>query len=351
MMSAAVAFPGPAPGAGGGRSRGPPRRSRRRPRGAPRGAGRSKLRRSRIVVPVSPGTLPPKASRPFRRSVVDAGDGFAYGRRHEHAHPLLALGRDAEDRGPRRRGSPGRHVRGADGRGRSSRARCAGCSSGACRAAGQLPSLRDLMERVRQRRQRELDRYDLGSALDDIQPEARDDPEDRARGHRAPARRDPRAGAAGRDSPEALRQLEEMAAQRRQTLDQLPHDPGGQIMELSKYEFMDPEAWRLFQELMQSLRQQMLKPFMQGMQQALQGMGPQDLQRLREMLKDLNRMLQDRAEGKDPNFQDFKNKWGQHFPGVREPRPAPGPDRPRRWRRCNRYSRACPPSSADSCRR
>jgi len=107
-----------------------------------------------------------------------------------------------------------------------------------------------------------------------------------------------------------------MANQRRQTLDQLPHDPGGQIMELSKYEFMDPDAWRMFQELMQSLRQQMLKPFMQGMQQALQGMGPQDLQKLREMLQDLNRMLQDRAEGREPNFQDFKNKWGQHFPGV-----------------------------------
>ncbi len=181
---------------------------------------------------------------------------------------------------------------------------------------GRLPSLRDLAARVRQRRQQELDRYDLGSALDDIKQKLeairrteREGIERRLGETRERAQR-------GEIPQEGLRQLEEMAAQRRQALDQLPPDPAGQIMDLQKYEFMDPEAWRLFQELMQSLRQQMLKPFLQGMQQALQGMGPQDLQRLREMLKDLNRMLQDRAEGREPNFQDFKNKWGQYFPGV-----------------------------------
>jgi uncharacterized protein with von Willebrand factor type A (vWA) domain len=179
-----------------------------------------------------------------------------------------------------------------------------------------LPSLRDLVERVRQRRQRELDRYDLGSALDDIKQQLdkirqteREGIERRLTETRERAQR-------GEIPQEGLRQLEEMAAQRRAALDQLPPDPGGQIMQLQKYEFMDPEAWRLFQELMQSLRQQMLKPFLQGMQQALQGMGPQDLQRLREMLKDLNRMLQDRAEGREPNFREFKDKWGQYFPGV-----------------------------------
>jgi uncharacterized protein with von Willebrand factor type A (vWA) domain len=181
---------------------------------------------------------------------------------------------------------------------------------------GRMPSLRDLMERVRQRRQRELDRYDLGSALDDIKQKLeairkteREGIERRVAETRERARQ-------GDVPQEGLRQLEEMAAQRRQALDQLPSDPGGQIKELSTYEFMDPEAWRMFQELLQSLRQQMLKPFMQGMQQALQNMGPQDLQRLREMLQDLNRMLQDRAEGREPNFRQFKDTWGQHFPGV-----------------------------------
>src|SRR5213594_4128135 len=33
---------------------------------------------------------------------------------------------------------------------------------------GQTPGLQDLLQRLRQRRQQQLDRYDLGSALDDI---------------------------------------------------------------------------------------------------------------------------------------------------------------------------------------
>src|SRR5262250_1304590 len=60
----------------------------------------------------------------------------------------------------------------------------------------------------------------------------------------------------------------------------------------------------------------MLKPFMQGMQQGLQNLTADDLRRLREMMRDLNRMLRERAEGGEPDFQAFKDKWGQHFPGV-----------------------------------
>ena len=45
-------------------------------------------------------------------------------------------------------------------------------------------------------------------------------------------------------------------------------------------------------------------------------MSPQDMQRMREMIQDLNRMLRDRAEGSEPDFQAFKDKWGQNFPGV-----------------------------------
>jgi uncharacterized protein with von Willebrand factor type A (vWA) domain len=45
-------------------------------------------------------------------------------------------------------------------------------------------------------------------------------------------------------------------------------------------------------------------------------MTPEDLQRLREMMQDLNRMLAERAAGGEPDFEAFKQKWGQQFPGV-----------------------------------
>jgi len=60
----------------------------------------------------------------------------------------------------------------------------------------------------------------------------------------------------------------------------------------------------------------MLKPFMQGMQNAMNNMTPEDMARMREMLQDLNRMLRERAEGNEPDFEKFKQKWGDQFPGA-----------------------------------
>jgi len=160
------------------------------------------------------------------------------------------------------------------------------------------PGLQDLLKRLRQRRQQELDRYDLGSALEDIKKKL----EQVIHTEREGIRRELGDGPA--------------AAQKQETLDQLPPDPAGRIRELQRYDFVDPEARRLFEALLRSLSQQMLKPFLQGMQQALQHMTPQDLARLREMLQDLNRMLREKAEGSEPDFEAFRQKWGEHFPGV-----------------------------------
>jgi uncharacterized protein with von Willebrand factor type A (vWA) domain len=117
--------------------------------------------------------------------------------------------------------------------------------------------------------------------------------------------------------PAALaRKFERLAARNRERLDQLPPDPAGRIRELQRYDFVDAEARKKFEELLASLREQALRPFMQGLQQGLGRMTPEDLRRLREMLQDLNRLLRERAEGHEPDFQAFRDKWGDHFPGA-----------------------------------
>jgi uncharacterized protein with von Willebrand factor type A (vWA) domain len=40
------------------------------------------------------------------------------------------------------------------------------------------------------------------------------------------------------------------------------------------------------------------------------------MQRMREMLQDLARMMHERADGEEPDFEAFKQKWGDQFPGV-----------------------------------
>jgi uncharacterized protein with von Willebrand factor type A (vWA) domain len=181
---------------------------------------------------------------------------------------------------------------------------------------GRMPGLQDMVNQLRKKRQQQLERYDLGSALEDIKKKLDEIMKTEREGierRRADARE---RREKGEITPEQQGQLEQMAAQRRQSLDTMPKEPAGRIRGLQGYEFMDPDAHRMFWELMQSLQQQMLQPFMQGLQRSMQNMTPEDMARMREMLRDLNRMLRERADGNEPDFQAFKDKWGQHFPGV-----------------------------------
>src|SRR2546421_8319129 len=104
-------------------------------------------------------------------------------------------------------------------------------------------------------------------------------------------------------TPEQKQKMLEMIARRKQEyLEKLPQDVPGQIKGLSEYDFMDDEAREKFQELLQSLQQQMMQQFFQGMQQSLQNMTPEDIAKMREMIRDLNKMLRERQEGKEPDF-------------------------------------------------
>jgi len=118
-------------------------------------------------------------------------------------------------------------------------------------------------------------------------------------------------------TPEQKRKMLEMIAKRKQDyLDKLPKDIPGQIKGLSEYDFMDDQAREKFQELLDSLQQQMMQQFFQGMQQSLRNMTPEDIAKMREMIRDLNQMLRDRQQGLEPDFDSFMQKHGEYFPGV-----------------------------------
>jgi uncharacterized protein with von Willebrand factor type A (vWA) domain len=114
--------------------------------------------------------------------------------------------------------------------------------------------------------------------------------------------------------PAALRKMLEQIAQRKNDfLDHLPRDPAGQIKELSSYDFMDAQAREEFQELLQMMQQQVMQQYFQGMQQSLAEMTPEDIARMREMVQALNQMLRDRAEGREPDFDGFMEKYKDFF--------------------------------------
>lgn len=186
------------------------------------------------------------------------------------------------------------------------------------REGDRLPGLRELLERLRQRRREQLDRYSLSDIIKDLQEKLADV----LATERAGIERrleDGRQKAATGQTPNAqqLQQmLEKMAAQHLQQLDQLPDDLGGAVRALQDYDFMDPEARQKFQELLQMLQQQLMQSYFQGLQQAMQQIGPQELAGLRQMVRDLNQMLRERLAGGEPDFQRFMDKYGQFFPGA-----------------------------------
>ena len=161
-----------------------------------------------------------------------------------------------------------------------------------------MPGLKDLLDRLRKQRQQRLNRYDLGSSLEDIKKKLEEVVQTEREGikQRTPEGRERR--------------------QREEKLDAIPPDPAGRLRDLQNYEFVSPEAKQKFEELLASLRQQMMQPMFNSMQQALGNMSPQDLARMREMMQDLNRMLRQKADGEEPDFDAFMAKWGQNFPGV-----------------------------------
>lgn len=178
------------------------------------------------------------------------------------------------------------------------------------------PGLRELMERARQRRDQALERYDMDSVMGDIADRLeqviereRATVEDRLR-----AASDPDAAAASEEDARLRDLLRNLAGQRQQQLDDLPPDPGGRVGALREYDFMDPGARAQFEGLLQTLQQQLLQQYFQGMQQQIQSITPESLRRSQQMLHDLNEMLRDRLEGREPDFDAFMEKWGDAFP-------------------------------------
>jgi uncharacterized protein with von Willebrand factor type A (vWA) domain len=103
---------------------------------------------------------------------------------------------------------------------------------------------------------------------------------------------------------------------REMQLDALPTDTGGAVRELDSYDWRSPDARDAYQEIRDLLGREMLDQRFQGMKQAMQNATAEDVERVREMLDDLNNLLAVHAAGQDTTaqFDQFMAKHGQFFP-------------------------------------
>ncbi len=172
-----------------------------------------------------------------------------------------------------------------------------------------LQGLRELMEKLRQQRQDRLDQFDLGGVYNEIADEL-DDIVDEER-HAV----DNATQAAERSGDERRAQTaRDSAADRNFRLDMLPDDLAGKVRELQAYDFESAEAAQRFEQLLDKIRQQLTQQMVDQMSGAMQGMTPQDMQHMKDMIAGLNEMLEKRERGEDPEFEKFMEEFGDFFP-------------------------------------
>jgi uncharacterized protein with von Willebrand factor type A (vWA) domain len=108
----------------------------------------------------------------------------------------------------------------------------------------------------------------------------------------------------------------EDARMREASLDALPPDVPGQIRELQDYRFADPDAKRMFDELMEHLKEQVLGSYFRQLAQGMRNIDPEQMARFKDMIAELNGMLERRERGEDvqPAFEDFMQRYGDLFP-------------------------------------
>jgi uncharacterized protein with von Willebrand factor type A (vWA) domain len=120
-------------------------------------------------------------------------------------------------------------------------------------------------------------------------------------------------GGDGDQQNEFAKMLQQIADRKRNFLENLPSDLGGAVKELQNYEFMDPEAQAKFGELMEMLKKAMMETFFKDLQQQIANMTPEQMQRMKDMIRDLNKMIQEKMSGGEPNFDQFMQQYGDLF--------------------------------------
>ncbi|MET9336789.1 hypothetical protein [Nonomuraea sp. NPDC003804] len=122
--------------------------------------------------------------------------------------------------------------------------------------------------------------------------------------------------AIGQERAELFPDPSDDARLREAALDALPDDTASAIQELSSYDWRSPAARQTFEELRDLLRREVLDTQFKGMRDALANPDPAAMERIRQMLSDLNDMLDRDARGEhsQADFDSFMSKYGDMFP-------------------------------------
>lgn len=173
----------------------------------------------------------------------------------------------------------------------------------------ELLGLREMIERLRQRRRQELESRDLGGVYDDIGEQLGEIVDQERTGME---RRVEAARLSGDRRQQEI--VEDLAQAREMELDMLPPDLAGRVQSLQEYDFMDDDARQRFEELMDELRSQLMQSYFNQMSEGMRDVSADQMKRMKDMMAELNQMLAQRERGEEPDFDGFMERYGDFFP-------------------------------------
>jgi len=100
-------------------------------------------------------------------------------------------------------------------------------------------------------------------------------------------------------------------------LDALPPGTAAAVRELAQYDWQSEQGRENYQRIQDLLGKEMLDARFEGMKEAMRNAGPEDVERINQMLSDLNALLAAHAQGFEDiaeRFDEFMKRHGEFFP-------------------------------------
>lgn len=164
------------------------------------------------------------------------------------------------------------------------------------RGFGDRRGLDDLASQANRRRRELLQRNNLGGTLDEV--------------------RELLDRAVLEERKALARALDDDARFAEMRIEELPPSTAQAVADLADYDWRSSQAREDYEKIRDLLGRELLDQRFDGMKQALEGATEEDRQRIRDMLEDLNALLDSHARGEDTTeqFEQFMNRHGEFFP-------------------------------------
>jgi uncharacterized protein with von Willebrand factor type A (vWA) domain len=121
-------------------------------------------------------------------------------------------------------------------------------------------------------------------------------------------------GSGSPDADQFRQMLERMLERKESYLGQLPPDNAGRIRGLREYDFLSADAREAFEQLVGGMQRRLMEQYFQGLKQGIGQITPEQMDGIRQMVRDLNEMLEASRMGDRGAFDRFMEQYRDYFP-------------------------------------